>query len=267
MTRTVWLLIAIALCSSSIVIGQRSRPADVELQKAIRTETIDGNVQGANRLYDALVKTYARTAPDVAARALLGLGKTYQALGDSRARPTLERVAAEYPSQREVVALAAQALGRAKTLAQARVWSGSGRRTILSVSPDGRLAAYSGPDGFSLRRLGSDKDEASFPESDAPAFSADSRQIAFNHWGKKQFEIARIDGTGTRVVRVNPPDVRYYNPSAADRRRPAHPRGGSAPGLGQGDRLALGENRRRHRPGGCWFPSRAEPARASEPFA
>ena len=66
---------------------QADRP-DVELQAAVRAETVDGNLKGAIELYQKLSKSSDRA---VAAQALVRMGQCYEKLGSTEARQAYER--------------------------------------------------------------------------------------------------------------------------------------------------------------------------------
>jgi Tol biopolymer transport system component len=123
--------------------AQRNR-ADVDLQGAIRTETVDGDLQKAVRQYQAIVSTHASDRAIVAA-ALVHMADCYQKLGGAQAQQIYERVVREYGDQPQQVALARARLGTARkrpVLGDRAVWTGDDVDVFGRISPDGRFLTY-----------------------------------------------------------------------------------------------------------------------------
>jgi Tol biopolymer transport system component len=195
--------------------AQRARPQDLELQRAIRTELVEGDAKGAIAQLTALADRYAVSDPKVAAQALLRAGNIYRQLDDARALVVYERIVRDFSAEREVALQASRALGRKGSVAQERIRVGNDEKGILTVSADGQWFALADRDGFSVRPDANGKDRMVVARADQPIFSPDAKQIAYNHWGNREFQIASVDGrTPARVLRTNPADVRYYNPGA-----------------------------------------------------
>lgn len=76
---------------------------DVQLQRAMRMETLDGNLKGAIAQYEALARSSDRT---VAAKALVRMGLCYEKLGSAEARKAYERALREFPGETESAATA-----------------------------------------------------------------------------------------------------------------------------------------------------------------
>ena len=215
-------VLILAAIMSMTVAAQGIRPQDVEYQRAIRTETVDGDKRGAIRQHHELVDRYQASDPATAAKSLLRMAFLYQDLGDTTAaRAALERVLREYPGQTQLAAQAQRALGgSSRRLTQERVSTGIGDKGAAAVSPDGRWVAFGSAAGFIIRRNGSTADHVSVPQADPPLFSPDSRRVAYNHWGfgtndtpsrPSELRIATVDGRWSpRTVKISPPDVRYY---------------------------------------------------------
>jgi Tol biopolymer transport system component len=151
MSKTVTaLVLGVALLSGALA-AQGAPQQDVELQAAIRTETVDGDLRGAIGQYRKLAESSDRS---VAAQALVRMAGVYEKLGDAEAPRIYERVVREYPEQTAAVALARAQLGSTpEGRAASGAWtSAKGDRVVKAgevitwgdgrVSPDGRLISY-----------------------------------------------------------------------------------------------------------------------------
>lgn len=214
MVRNAGIAIVVSIMSMTVA-GQAARPQDVELQKAIRTETVEGNEVEAIRQYGELAAKYAATDRSITAQALLRQARLYQKHGDARATSVLERIVNQFGDQRQAAAQAQQALGGNRRVTQERVAIVTDDKAANAVSPDGRWIVFASSSGFVIRRNGSTRDHVSVPQGDTPVFSADSKRVAYNHWGKREFHVASLDGAwNPRVVKPTPQGVRYYDPGA-----------------------------------------------------
>jgi Tol biopolymer transport system component len=83
--------------------------ADTTLQKAIRKETVEGDLKGAIELYRRAIGQAAKDRA-TAAQALVHMGECYEKLGDAEARKAYERVVREFGDQGEQAAMARQRL-------------------------------------------------------------------------------------------------------------------------------------------------------------
>src|SRR4051794_9051741 len=90
-------LFSAALIVMSMVVGsaQQRRQADIDLQAAIRTETVDGDLNAAIKQYEAIVSKN-KSDRAVAATALVHLADCYQKLGDAKSRRIYEQILREY---------------------------------------------------------------------------------------------------------------------------------------------------------------------------
>jgi hypothetical protein len=137
--------VAIALLAAS-VLAQANRQAQVDLQAAIRMETVEGDLARAIDQYKAVVSTHSGDRP-VVAMALVRMADCHRKLGEAQAQEIYQRVVREYADQAEAVKLARVALG-AETVARTsgpvyrRVWEGPKVDTTGSVSPDGRYLSF-----------------------------------------------------------------------------------------------------------------------------
>ena len=109
------MLLALALgATASASEAQERGQAEVQLQAALHAEEVQGDLARAITLYKDIVTKYAGER-EVAARALLYLGRSYEKLGSQEATSAYQRVVREYGEQSEV---AAQARARLASLTQ-----------------------------------------------------------------------------------------------------------------------------------------------------
>ncbi len=128
------------LLLAGVVTAQQKRTQDVDLQAAIRTETIDGNLKGAIEQYKKIATASDRA---VAAQALVRMAECYQKLGDSDARTTYERVIREFSDQADSVSIARARLAGDRPaggtgLVARQMWTERGGGTTATVALDGR---------------------------------------------------------------------------------------------------------------------------------
>lgn len=128
---------------ASAMLAAAADPA-VELEAAIRRETVQGDLKGAAEAYRKLAAN-ASANREVAARALLRLAMVYRKQGDAQARQTLDRVLRDFADQSRTVAEARAELAllapaiRKDATAIRQIWKGK-RYEVSSVSADGTLA-------------------------------------------------------------------------------------------------------------------------------
>jgi Tol biopolymer transport system component len=198
------LKIALLLAAVSVVFAQ----GESALQRAIRKETLDGDLKGAIESYKKLAQDKNRT---VAAKALVRLGECYEKLGNSEARKAYERVVREFGDQKEEAAAANVRLAGMGKPAPA---SGPVTRVVLSYpprasawasapSPDGRYLLQGGSEGLTLRDLstGQTRNLSKLPHVSA-RFSNDGSRIGFMSWVAEVPEVWVVtpDGSGLRKV-------------------------------------------------------------------
>src|SRR5215204_2343262 len=82
---------------------------EVHLRAAQQKETVEGDLNAAIAMYRKLADDRT-TPPDVAARALVRLGRCYQRLGSTEARKAYERVLSNFSAQTAAVVEAKQLL-------------------------------------------------------------------------------------------------------------------------------------------------------------
>ncbi len=139
MRRTIWIMIAAAVLAAAADLA-------VDLESAIRRETVQGDLKGAAEAYRKIAAQAASSKNrEVAARALLRLALVYRKQGDAQARQTLERLVKDYGDQQQVVSEARAELTRMSNgkpvLAARLLWNAAGGR-FRSVSRDGRLVTF-----------------------------------------------------------------------------------------------------------------------------
>ena len=207
------------LLLAGVVTAQQKRTQDVDLQAAIRTETVDGDLKGAIEQYKKIATAGDRA---VAAQALVRMAECYQKLGDSDARTTYERILRDFADQEEPVTLARARLGTLGTQTQVRgdrvAWTGANVDDTGRASPDGRYITFvdwGGPGKLMVHDLVTNTDRALTAErsSEWPgssAFSKDGKQIVYE-WranGRVDLHVLRADVTTIAEPRtlLTPPD-------------------------------------------------------------
>src|SRR5437870_976036 len=100
--RRAGLILAALLCAGGDMMAER-RPQEIELQAAIRQETVDGDLQGAIKRFSAIVAKYGKTDRAVTATALVHMAECHQKLGDTESRKIYEQVVKDYADQKDAV--------------------------------------------------------------------------------------------------------------------------------------------------------------------
>src|SRR4051812_14005623 len=98
----------LALLTAALTAAPAQSP-DVQFRAAQQKETVEGDLNAAIGIYRKLADDRA-TPPDVAARALVRLGRCYQRLGNAEARKAFERVVDQFSAQTAAAAEAKQLL-------------------------------------------------------------------------------------------------------------------------------------------------------------
>ena len=226
--------VAIAGAVLGAAVRAQQKPQDVELQSAIRTETVVGDLKKAIGAYQAIVDKYQKVDRGVTANALVHMAECYQKLGDQQATKLYERVVREFGDQKSAVETANAKLGRSRSTAIAgvmnrQVWTGSDVDTLGTISPDGRYLSFTdwSTGDLALRDLltGTNRRltaKGPWTESDdfseETTISRDGSQIAYAWFnGKSERYELRImkteatPGTAPRVVLENP-DIAWIAP-------------------------------------------------------
>jgi Tol biopolymer transport system component len=218
-------LLCAALSAGYLASQAKDNKAEVALQAAIKTETVDGDLKGAIEQYKKIA-AQPGAGRTVVATALLRMGQCYEKLGDAdtrEARKAYEQVVREYTDQAGIVAQA-----RVRLVALGSPGGGGGlvtRRVLTDASGvGGALTA----DGKSIRGIDWDTGDVvqfdvaggqkrritnRLPWSDKgntlgdQAFSRDGKQIAYDcivlsgtkEW-VPQLRMRNLDGSGLRTL-------------------------------------------------------------------
>ena len=216
MLRTLVTMLVIA-----VVLPAQTGDADVMLQRAIRKESVEGDLKGAIELYRKIVAGAAKNRA-AAAKALLRLGECYEKQGNTEARRAYERLVREFGDQKEQAQDAAARLaasgsngGGSKALSAQLIAKGNERQMSGRVTADGRLYPFIVADtgDIAVRDLhtGAVKkltNEGTLGRPKAvrgysPVPSRDGRQLAYE-WqlasGSSELRVINIDGSGKRTV-------------------------------------------------------------------
>jgi Tol biopolymer transport system component len=203
--------------------GKQKDQSEIDLQAAIRMETVEGNLRGAIEQYQKIAALPGAGRATVAT-ALLRMGQCHEKLGNAEARSAYERLVREYGDQAEIVAQARARLSAlaggaggpgSSTLTVRRIWAGvdvSGK-----VSPDGRYVALTdwAAGDVAIRDLASGEirkltDDGNFgkkrPGEGAYAEylvpSPDSKSVAYAWYGATyDLRVVGLDGSKPRVLR------------------------------------------------------------------
>jgi Tol biopolymer transport system component len=221
MKRAFTLAIAVLLCafSAGVVFSQSGHDL---FQQALAKERADGNLEEAIKLYQRIVREFAKDRA-LSAKALVQIGQCHEKLGNAEARKAYERVVREFADQPEPSKVARERLsaltaggggttGRTE-VAMRRIWA-AGRDRPVGISPDGRYVVFNASDTYDLwlRDLQSGEQrqitrEASWVEwSYAPgsaAISPDGKRIAYGWWLRScgELRVSALDGSSMRVLR------------------------------------------------------------------
>ncbi len=244
MRHTKPLILTGLLCAALLTGFQEDQTQDkkarVELQAAIKVETVDGDLKGAIERYKKIIARDDAERTTVAA-ALLRMGGCYEKLGDAElqeARKVYERVVREYSDQPK---LAAEA--RAKLTALAGPIASAPDRSTLAVrlvwanadvtgrvSGNGRILSFTDWESggnVAVRDLVTGKtrlltDTGGFGKSEGTGFaepsmpSPDGEQVAYS-WAEspgRSLCVVGLDGSNPRVLRAAGNDVLHHIPIA-----------------------------------------------------
>ena len=154
--KTQLLLLAASLALIALGNGAVIQQTAGELfEKALYVEEGQGDLQKAIGLYQDIVKRFPKNS-DVASKALLHIGLCHEKLGSQEALEAYRRLIADYPGQKEEVALAKERLAQLAKITEPRPqkpvfrkirtpfgipqWSGG------CLSPDGKTLAFGSQD-------------------------------------------------------------------------------------------------------------------------
>jgi Tol biopolymer transport system component len=211
-------LLCAALSAGYLANQAKDNKAEVALQAAIKTETVDGNLKAAIEQYKKIAAQPGASRA-VVATALLRMGQCYEKLGDAEARKAYERLVRDFADQAEIVAQARMRLaalggpGGAGGLVTRRVLTdASGVRGVLTA--DGKYISHIDGDtgdmiqfevasGQTSRITNKGGTAAKETPYEYQAFSRDGKQIAYDSYTKDwvpQLRIRNLDGSGLHTL-------------------------------------------------------------------
>lgn len=122
---------------------------DAQLQKAIQTETVTGDLKAAIEQYRRIAETAGRGDRRIAAQALVRMAECHRKLGDAEAAKIYERIIRDYGDQPEAAAEARTRLAdmraapvRSSSQMARQIWTGPGADPTGAPSLDGRVLSY-----------------------------------------------------------------------------------------------------------------------------
>jgi Tol biopolymer transport system component len=223
MRKILTILLMTGVLAIGIGSGQQKEQAEVNLQAAIRMETVEGDLKGAIEQYKKIAAQPGAGRATVAT-ALLRMGQCHEKLGNAEARTAYERLVSDYADQAEQVkqarvrlaALAgtarAAAAGATKDLTLTKIYAGSAY--AASISPDGKRLALIRPELSSrdiwIRDIATGKEVrlTNLINSSADAvWSPDSQWIAFAD-RDRDIKVVPTDGGPLRTLFTTDPNSR-----------------------------------------------------------
>jgi len=223
------LLGVIALVTPGVGARAQTAAADpaVLLQAAMHQDAVNGNLDSAITLYRRVVED-RRADRSTIARALVSLGRVYEALGSEEAHRTYERVIREFGDQAALASVARQRLAtlattrliRAADPLARRLWAGRQVDLLGSPSRDGTLFTFTDWSTGELairdlilgtnRNVTGDGDEAYAAYAEVSLWSPDGKHVAYTWYNKDRYEmrVVRADGSAgrPRTIYSNPED-------------------------------------------------------------
>ena len=137
-------IVGLVMALAGGAFAQRNQ-ADIDLQAAIRTETIDGSLNAAITQYQAIVSKHSGDRA-IVAEALVRMAECYQKLGDVQALPIYQRIVRDFAEQKSAVARARARLtpdiSATAVKGDRPVWTGPKVDMFGQVSLDGRFITY-----------------------------------------------------------------------------------------------------------------------------
>jgi len=211
-------LLCTALFAGYLASQAKDNKAEVALQAAIKTETVDGNLNSAIEQYKKIVALPGAGRATVAT-ALLRMGQCHEKLGNAEARTAYERVVRDFADQAEIVAQARVRLavlggpGGAGGLVTRRVLAdASGVGEVLTADGKyirdidrntGDLVQFEVAGGQMSRITNRGPAHEAGDVYEYQAFSRDGKQIAYCSYTKDwvpQLRIRNLDGSGLRTL-------------------------------------------------------------------
>jgi len=131
------------LLTAAALAAQGTNRSELDLQKAIQKENVDGDLRGAMETYRRLA---GRTAePAIAAQALLRLAECHEKQGSAESRKAYEELVRRFPDRQEAT-VARQRIAGASPLKSAlmvrKVWDGARYGNTGTPSRDGRYLSF-----------------------------------------------------------------------------------------------------------------------------
>jgi Tol biopolymer transport system component len=204
-------------------------------EAAKQKETLEGDLPGAIRQYQAIVDKYSKTDRGAAADALVAMAGCYQKQGDAQGRKVLERVVRDFADQKDAAAVARTRLGEsAVTTAAAGMmnrqkWTGTKVDVTGSVSRDGRYLSFVDWDtgDLALHDLSSGVDRRltnkgtwnhSLDFAEGSTISPDGAEVAYAWYadakGRYEIRTIKLDASGPAKPRtiLENPDIAWFSP-------------------------------------------------------
>ena len=217
---------------------QKKDEAERWLQRAMQTETVDGDLKSAIEQYKKILGK-SGAGREVMAKALVRLGMCYERQGSAEARKQYDRAVREFADQSEAVAQARARLAALNghgstesTLAARQLWRNQGGQTVpeeISLSADGRsllLAHWDSGDlavrdmaTGEIKRLGLKKSWAESNDwAQFSAYSPDQRQVAYVWYSDAdntyQLRTIGVESGAKPRVLIKSPHSGYLRPVA-----------------------------------------------------
>jgi Tol biopolymer transport system component len=218
MQKSMTIILLTGTLAIGLGLGQQKDRTEVDLQAAIRMETVEGDVKGAIELY-AEIAAFHGVNRATAAAALLRLGRCHEKLGNAEARAAYERLVRDFADQ---TGEAAEARARLAALAGTAGAPGGSALTVKRIL-EGYVSAHVSFDGRFLsfadetsnlaihdlatgrnRRLtseGSPNGPEECGEYSVP--SPDGRRVAYVWTGAtSDLRVVGLDGSKPRILRT-----------------------------------------------------------------
>ena len=228
-TATKVMMTALLLVANTVA-QQKNGSGQVLLEAARQKETLEGDLKGAIKEYEEVLKRFAGDR-SLVATALVRMAECHRRLGDATARGLYERVVREYADQKGPVDEARTRLAAmrpatvsapATAMSSKRIWTvPQGGDSYGRVSPDGRYVPYVNWNEFgdlflhdlvtgADRRLtnaatdgkpGIGKSQSQYAEE--WAFSRDGKEMVYSWFNGSRYELRTVglQGTGTPAFR------------------------------------------------------------------
>jgi Tol biopolymer transport system component len=152
--KTRLLVVALAMTVGGLLFSEpvQQETASGLFEKAVYLEEAKGDLQQALEVYDLILEKFAENQ-QIAAKALYRIGLCHEKLGSQEARKAYQRLIADYPGQKEEVALARARLAELTATVQTASRKPTFRKIriptqisgYMSLSPDGQKISLSSP--------------------------------------------------------------------------------------------------------------------------